>query len=107
MANNFTSLWNMAFSWLGSLLTMKLPIYFSGTALSLLDIVIGTVGIFVAFASIRALVKSGFSIAGKDLTQEYRHQQNIRRLNDNTHAEYANRQQGIAYIDKLDKGGKL
>lgn len=66
--NNFTALWIASFSWLGALLTMPLPIYFGGVALSFLDIVIGTLGIFVSFATVRALLKSAFSIAGKDLT---------------------------------------
>lgn len=70
MANNFTSLWNLAFSWLGTLLRMPLPIYFGSTALCMLDIIVGTVGIFVAFAAVRALLKSGFTIAGKDLIGE-------------------------------------
>lgn len=67
MADNFTSLWSMAFGWLVSLLRMPLPIYFGSTPLNLLDIIIGTIGIFVVFSSIRAILKSGFTIAGKDL----------------------------------------
>ncbi|MEA4896593.1 MAG: hypothetical protein VB064_15220 [Oscillospiraceae bacterium] len=91
MASNFTSLWQMAFSWLGSLLRMKLPIYLGGVALSTMDIIIGTIGIFVAFASIRAVLKSGFSIAGKDIVNEYKHQQKIDSLNAQTHQEYLDR----------------
>ncbi|PKM73899.1 MAG: hypothetical protein CVU91_02300 [Firmicutes bacterium HGW-Firmicutes-16] len=67
MASNFTSLWTMSFSWLGTLLNMKLPIYLSGVSLSTMDIIIGTIGIFVAIASIRSLVKATLSIAGKDI----------------------------------------
>jgi hypothetical protein len=91
MANNFTQLWTMSFSWIGSILKMKLPIYLGGVSLSTMDILIGTIGIFVAWASIRALLKSGFSIAGKDIVNEYHHQQNIRALNEKTHQEYLNR----------------
>ena len=67
MADNFTSLWHLAFSWLGLLLHMPLPIYFGSTALCMLDIIIGTAGVLVAIAAVRALLKSGFSIAGKEL----------------------------------------
>lgn len=74
MSGNFTSLWGMAFSWLGSLVTMSLPIYFGGVALSILDIVIGTAFIAASFGFIRALLKSGFSIAGKDLIAESKKQ---------------------------------
>ena len=93
MDNNFTLLWQAAFSWIGTLLNLKLPIYLGNTALSTLDIIIGTFGIFVAIASIRALVKSGFTIAGKDIVSEYNHQKNINALNEQTHAEYISRQE--------------
>lgn len=107
MSGNFTSLWYMSFSWLGKLITMPLPIYFGGVALSLLDIVIGTVFIIATFGFIRALIKSGFSIAGKDLIADRKHQAKIRDLNAQTHAEFENRQRGIAYIDNLKREGKL
>ena len=67
MASNFTSLWTAAFSWLGSLFTLPLPIYFGGVALSTLDIIVGTFGILVAFAFIRSLLKSTFSLAGSEI----------------------------------------
>ncbi len=81
MANNFTSLWGACFTMLGNLLNMKLPIYFGSTSLSTLDIILGTLGILASFAFVRALMKSGFSIAGKDIQSEYHHQKNINSLN--------------------------
>lgn len=105
MASNFTTLWNMSFAWLGSLMSMPLPIYFGGVALSLLDIVIGTVFIVASFGFIRALLKSGFSIAGKNLIEESNHQRNIEKLNSQTHTEYQNRQLGAAFLENYKKGG--
>ena len=87
----------MAFSWLGLILNMKLPIYFGGTSLSLLDIIIGTIGILLAFGAVRALLKSGLSIGGKDLVASSKQYQNTA----------ITAQRGNSYIDKLDKDGRL
>lgn len=68
MASNFSALWNMSFSWLGSLLNFKLPVFVGSSQLSTLDMILGTIGILITFAFIKSLLKSGFSISGKDLT---------------------------------------
>lgn len=69
MASNFTSLWNMTFGCLASLLKLPLPIFLGSTQLCMMDIIIGTAGIFVAIASVRALLNSVFSFAGRELTE--------------------------------------
>ena len=70
MSGVFDETWKAVFSWLGSLLNMPLPYFFGGEQLDFLDIVIGTLGLLVSVASIRALVGHGFSIAGSRLTAD-------------------------------------
>lgn len=77
MANNFTSLWTMAFGLVSRLLNMPLPIYLGSYALSTLDIILGTIGILAAFAFIRALLRSSFTLAGNSLIAEREHAKKV------------------------------
>lgn len=68
MAETFTSTFQAVFGWLGSLFNMPLPYFFGGEQLCFMDIVVGTVGLLVSVASIRALVGHGFSVSGAPIT---------------------------------------
>ena len=68
MAATFTATWQAIFGWLMRLFTLPLPFFFNGQQLNMVDMVVGTLGIFVAISTIRALLGHGFSIAGTALT---------------------------------------
>ena len=68
MAETFTATWQAVFGWLMQLFTMPLPYFFGAQQLNMIDIVVGTLGIFLAIATIRALLGQGFTIAGAALT---------------------------------------
>ena len=95
MANNFTSLWNMCFSWIFNLLKLPLPIYYGNTQLSILDIVIGTIGIFTSVQLIKALMGSSFTLAGNQIQSAIRwnNKQKQIQLNNSKKAELADMRQ--------------
>lgn len=70
MADVFTATWRAVFGWLMDLFTLPLPYFFNGQQLNMVDIFVGTIGIFVAIASVRGLLNNALTISGSPITTE-------------------------------------